>query len=107
MTVAVCWNCGEMKWGAFNPCPKCKAAPGSEDELAVSLVLSDHYQDKPTMERIGMDIAAGQPAVLDPETRLDCIKNIRDMGLYPDAARATDIDYTPPPVEKPWWKKIF
>ena len=112
MTVAVCWKCGEMKRGAFNPCPKCKAAPRSEDDLAVSLAMSDHYFDKPKLELMGADIAAGKPLQLAPETRRNLIKVLRDgaavLPMFKDAPRAADIDYeSPPPPKKSWWKKLF
>jgi len=42
MTMAICFACGAIKFGALCPCDKCKATPKSEDEIAVSLLLSDH-----------------------------------------------------------------
>lgn len=106
MTVAVCWKCGEMKWGAFNACPKCKAAPSSEDDMAISLAMSDHYFDKPTMEQMGADIAAGKPLQLDPATRLNLINTIRGVGT--NVAKATGIDCQPQhSSKKPWWKRLF
>ena len=77
MTVAICWKCGEVKWGAFNPCPKCKAAPTGEDDMAVSLALTDHYFDKAALERMGVDIAAGKQMTLDPATRQKLIRALR------------------------------
>ena len=108
MTVAVCWKCGEMKWGAFNACPKCHASPSSEDELAISLAMSDHYHDKSTLERMGQHVAEGKPMMLDPETRGALIRKIRDFALempaFKHAARAMDIDYEPPlPSKNPSW----
>ena len=43
MTVAICFACGEFKVGAFTPCPTCGAEPASDEELAHSLALTDHY----------------------------------------------------------------
>ena len=101
-----------MKFGAFNACPKCKAAPSTEDDLAISVAMSDHYFDKPTLERMGADVAAGKPMHLAPETRRDLIKSLRDaqrhMPLFKDAKKADDVDYEPPPpVKKPWWRRFF
>ena len=44
MTTAVCFRCGELKFGAFCPC-QCGAMPQTEDELAISLAMTDHYFD--------------------------------------------------------------
>jgi len=101
-----------MKFGAFNSCPKCKATPSSEDDLAISLGLSDHYFDEPIMAQIGADVAAGKPTQLDPETRSNLIKMLRIAGtsapFFRNAARAKDIDYMPEPAsKKPWRKKLF
>jgi len=52
MTIAVCLGCGEFKFGAFNSCGKCGAKPRDVDELALSLAMSDHYFDEPTLEQI-------------------------------------------------------
>lgn len=102
-----------MKWGAFNPCEKCNATPRTEDDLAISLLMSDHYFDKPTMEHMGADVAAGKPPQIDPETRRMLITTMRVTGMHNrflrPGGRATDLDYqpSPPPPDKPWWKKLF
>ena len=49
-----------MKFGAFNPCEKCGVVPHGEDELAVSLAISDHYCDQKNLEQIGANIATGK-----------------------------------------------
>jgi hypothetical protein len=45
MTTAVCFNCGEFKHGALNPCPKCGEVPEGE-EKNVSIALTDHYHNR-------------------------------------------------------------
>jgi hypothetical protein len=45
MTIAVCFNCGEFKHGAFNPCPKCGEVPEGEEKNA-SMALTDHYHNR-------------------------------------------------------------
>ncbi len=60
MTQAVCFKCGDIKWGAFNPCEKCGARPKSDDELMLSLAFTDHYFDLAKLQQIGRDIAAGK-----------------------------------------------
>lgn len=107
MTIAVCWKCGEMKWGAFNPCPKCKAIPSTEDDLVMSLAMSDHYFDQPTMERMGADISAGTPVYLDEATRTSLVNTLRESSLLPVlmAARAKGIEHQPLADPKPWWRR--
>ena len=109
MTVAVCWKCGETKWGAFNACPKCKAAPRSEDDLALSLALSDHYIDKPTMERVGASITAGQQMQLAPETRRPLIEKLQESGLQTIAPGLVNgkRDESNCCEVMPWWRRIL
>jgi len=69
MTQAVCFKCGEIKWGAFNHCDKCGARPRSDDELMLSLAFTDHYFDLEKLQRIGRDIEMGNPPHLDEATK--------------------------------------
>jgi hypothetical protein len=50
MTRAVCFKCGAIKFGAFCPCPECGDVPATEDDLALSLAMSDHYFDMATLD---------------------------------------------------------
>jgi hypothetical protein len=65
MTIAVCVKCGQFKFGAFNSCRKCGAEPRHIDDLALSLAMSDHYFDKPTLEQISKIIQTGREPVID------------------------------------------
>ena len=69
MTQAVCFNCGDMKWGAFNHCENCGAMPRSDDELMLSLACTDHYFDLETLRRIGGDIKLGKVPQLGEDNR--------------------------------------
>ena len=66
---AVCFKCGEIKWGAFNHCDKCGARPRSDDELMLSLAFTDHYFDLEKLQRIGRIIKMGNPPQLDEATK--------------------------------------
>jgi len=69
MTKAVCFQCGHLKFGSFLPCDQCQAKPQTDDELIVSMAMSDHYFDQPTMESMGEYIKEnGHPPQLDPES---------------------------------------
>lgn len=101
MTVCVCFKCGAIKWGAFNACPKCKSRPQSEDDFVISMAMTDHYFDKPTMERMGADIAAGKPPDLDPETRANMLANLRESGVRNMLLNAQL------GKKESWWKRIW
>lgn len=69
MTKAVCFNCGKFKFGAFKTCGSCKRAPETDDQLAMSSTLTDHYFDLPTLKAMGKDIKNGKSLRLDPQTK--------------------------------------
>jgi len=95
MTTALCFKCGEFKFGAFGPCKACRTAPKYEDELAYSLAMTDHYFDEHTLLQIKHDIRSGEPPSLDPGTKAQLIKQIRSMPpLF------KDVKWVEP---KPWW----
>ncbi len=67
MTLAVCFNCGNFKLGAFTPCPKCAQQPQTDDELMLSLAMTDHNLDRANLEYASQDIASGNCPQLDPQ----------------------------------------
>src|SRR4051812_33408314 len=111
MTMAVCFQCGVIKFGAFVPCPKCSGCPQTEDDLALSLAMTDHYFDMPTLEQMGAAVRDGKPPHLDPESHARLVQDIRESGMLtklqgmfagtgatqdsPQAVRS--------PPKKPWW----
>src|SRR5579871_5234 len=81
MTTAVCFKCGAIKFGAFVPCPECSGFPQTEDDLALSLAMTDHYFDMPTLEQMGASVRDGVPPHLDPDTHRELIQQIRTSGV--------------------------
>jgi hypothetical protein len=77
MTTAVCFNCGEIKFGAFTSCDQCMVTPVYEDDLAISLAMTDHYFDIPTLEQMASDIRSGKRLTLEPETYESLIQLVR------------------------------
>lgn len=69
MTVAICYKCGEFKKYAFAPCPKCHTVPHTDEELMLSLVMSDHYFDRTILEQDSKAIKEGMVPAIDQETR--------------------------------------
>ncbi len=112
MTMAVCFRCGAIKFGALLPCPGCAAVPTSEDDLALSMAMTDHFFDAPTLERMGADVRGGRPVRLDPKTKEAMVGQLRRSGLMrrlresaEDLAAARPRPAPPPPpAKKPWWK---
>jgi hypothetical protein len=69
MTQAVCFNCGAIKWGAFNDCDHCNAHPSTDDELMISLALTDHYFDLAALKQTGQAIKAGRRPTLPEDIK--------------------------------------
>src|SRR5262245_48246006 len=101
MTMAVCYKCGVIKFGAFVPCPKCSVAPRTENGLALALAMTDLYVDVPTLEQMGAAVRDGNPPHLAPQTYAQLIETIRSSGML---AKLTDLSPAPssqaPPAEK-------
>lgn len=60
MTLAVCVACGTRKFGALLPCPECGHVPGTPDEQAKAMILSDHVMDPDHLEGISARIRSGE-----------------------------------------------
>lgn len=88
MTTAVCFRCGKLKFGAFCPC-ECGAMPQTEDELAISLAMTDHYFDEPTLLQIGAAVKMnGAPPALDPESHANIIALLRSTNMASNLQQA-------------------
>ena len=70
MTQAVCFHCGDMKWGAFSGCEKCGSEPRSDDELMLSLMLTDHNLSADQLAYFGRSIKAGQRPLIPESERV-------------------------------------
>jgi len=92
MTVAVCFKCGELKHGAFNPCRGCFAQPKLKDDLIISLAMSDHYLNKSSLTQIGSQIKmTGKPPGLnatDYERLSKQLSNFESFFNDPDKEEA-------------------
>lgn len=63
ITQAVCFKCGEIKHGAFTDCPQCCGRSVTEDELVLSLTMTDLYFELATMKQMGAAVAEGKPPI--------------------------------------------
>ena len=59
MTIALCIACGELKFGAFVPCPKCGFRPNSDNDVCASLAASDHNMTIEQMKDLGERVKSG------------------------------------------------
>ncbi len=62
MTIAVCVNCGAMKFGALMSCKICGCHPlSSKERFIYSMVLSDHHLTPAVLSKISEDMLRGGP----------------------------------------------
>lgn len=87
MTLAVCFICGASKIGAWTPCPVCGANPATDEEMATSLALTDHYLTPEGLAQVQQRIAAGQPLDIPADFYAQLLQTIQAERLRP-----------------PWWK---
>lgn len=96
MTWALCLNCGEIKFGAICPCPKCNTA--STGNMNLDIAFSDHRMAKETLEEFGQVVAAIHRASSDDElcfwTFIRYISlnhpSILGVNLQPDVQEKSD-----------------
>jgi TPR repeat protein len=92
MTQAVCFKCGEIKWGAFNRCGQCQAIPRTDDDLMSSLAFTDHYFEPDELQQIGRDVESGRTPQLPyawREKLAPAIQEAKRLGIGQDAKRKT------------------
>lgn len=56
MTMALCFNCGETKFGALCPCESCDA--GSTGNVNLDIAFSDHRMSLETLKAFGEVVKA-------------------------------------------------
>lgn len=131
MTWALCFNCGEIKFGAICPCPKCNV--NSTGDMNLDIAFSDHNMTKATLEEFGKVVGAIHAQSDDSELcfwtfiRYVSINHPSILGveLEPDIAQKYDKllsrvslptltlaasqvkltkDQPQPTTKSPWWK---
>lgn len=79
MTIAVCFNCGNIKFGAFSECDKCNKIPETHKEKALSMVLTDHFHNEEKLKYFGKSISEGIIIKLEKETEERWLNFFRDQ----------------------------
>lgn len=114
MTIAVCFSCGAMKFGALTSCEQCKALPRDEDDIIVSLLLTDRHLAIPALESLSQSIMRGESRpVVDEKAKEVHRPAVREaqrmlgMALAHPAVRTVDgSEGYKIPVQKGLWKKM-
>jgi len=69
MTKAICWECGEFKFGAFLPCSACNSEPTDDYEIMVSLLLTDNDHSEDELISLQERIRRGAKVEITEEMR--------------------------------------
>lgn len=67
MTMALCFNCGQTKFGAICPCPDCSVA--STGDISLDIAFSDHHLSIAALESFGDVVRAIHRVCDDDELR--------------------------------------
>lgn len=90
VTVAVCLECGQMKAGAWTPCPACNYQPRGLEELAKALMVSDNCIAPATLAEFATSRQQGEPFNFGPELVEQFKARVAAMiPLTPDGLPAT------------------
>ena len=97
MTMALCFNCGEIKFGAICPCPQCETT--STGDMSLDIAFSDHHLDIDTLRQFGEVVRTIAETGAEPPQRFWAFihyvsqnhPQILRVELNPDAER--EIEY--------------
>ena len=67
MTQALCFHCGNTKFGALLPCMKCGGGPS--DNIELDIAFTDHNMSDSSIEAFGRIIQSINAVTDDPATR--------------------------------------
>ena len=91
MTKAICWECGEFKFGAFLPCSACNSEPTNDYEIMVSLLLTDNDHSEDELLSLQERIRRGANVEITEEMRTALLPAVevakRISGLGNNASR--------------------
>ena len=80
MTLAVCFKCGEFKFGSYTECESCGQKPKTEEELAASMAMTDHFFKPEALGQMAKRLKAGEPVTLGNLDFDAIVKEIRESG---------------------------
>jgi hypothetical protein len=66
---SICHNCGTRKSDPFQVCPQCRKVPNGDDEMALAMMLSEHFLPPEKLAAAATEIKSGQRLELPPKMR--------------------------------------
>jgi len=105
MTCAVCFNCGGPKVGAFVACGRCGEQPETDDELAVSLVMTSRHLSQDELRQLGVKMRSGGKPRLDAETRASLRPAVEEFRRA--TGRVWPANPRPVPRGRRWWRAFL
>ena len=105
MTDAICFKCGSQKVGALTECQSCRAVPATENDLTLSLVLSEHLSTNAQLEILAHEIRNHLKLSVSEALLNQAREALKDpqlmamLGARPQSANKRD-DARPSPITK-------
>lgn len=82
MTFAVCYCCGNGKHGAFSVCENCGRKPQIEEDIIMSLAMTDHYFKKDYLEQMGLQLRSGYSIDFSEGVKEKFRSELIECGLF-------------------------
>jgi len=67
MTMALCFTCGHVKFGAIVACPECRI--NSTGDMGLDILFSDHHMAESTLAQFGQIVKLINRNTEDPQVR--------------------------------------
>jgi hypothetical protein len=74
--IALCFNCGTTKERPLQACPACQHVPMTDNDIAVSALLTDQTLSAADMTETAQSISEGERIVLPDETRIAVLRSL-------------------------------
>ena len=81
MGMAICFKCGSAKSGALLACSSCHAVPRTQNDLALSLVLSDNVSSKEQLAGYSNELRSGASASVPFQDIIQANDALKDPQL--------------------------
>ena len=103
MATAICFKCGSTKSGALLACSSCHAIPRTQNDLALSLVLSDNVSSKAQLAGYSNELRSGASASVPFQDIIQANDALKDPQLLAmlGAQAALPSSSNPAPATKP------
>lgn len=87
MPRAICFSCGGTKSSALVPCPHCRSCPEADDDLILSLAMSERHLDEAGMKATARCIREGKRPKLDEKKRQQLLAHLEEFKRNPGVKR--------------------